>query len=421
MITQIALFDGTQYTPEEWNEMVAFWNLKLVSAQVGYATIDELATKLKALELIRTSAFEIVGAGTEAIDENSNVSRNGNTGIGEPNPENKLDVNGNFKTWATNQDGSQSLAQAGDRIFQDQGLPQNTYRGVIMTHQNHPDMDHYQAYTFNGDPSAFGGFKMVSILGIRDKVTTARKSEVTAYVGKNNANLLYAVCQAYNPAGDYARIEAANILDNDNPLVSLIVGVGGLEHEILVDHGQMKFKNGLLNLDSYGSNGIGAGYAVKEGYEHRDGQTVGAPKKGLAIDENGIVQTVSAKITAKKELTVAQARDLNVTAIDILDAPPAGHINVVDSILLRFIPGGTAYDTNSPILVKHDGNTILEVNGDILTSATEKYKRTVIEGGTAGSHELVTNQPISVETLNDLGAVGDGTIIFYTTFEQIEL
>jgi len=138
---EIRKYEDTQYSKEEWDLIVDFLNNILVSAQGGYNTIDEIATKIKTIETTRTSAFANEGGGDQAIDETKNVHRSGKTWFGEQNGVRLVEINGDFE-FKNIIDGVTYCCESGEDLLAAAGVDPGLVKGFIIFSKNGDDL-HY--------------------------------------------------------------------------------------------------------------------------------------------------------------------------------------------------------------------------------------------------------------------------------------
>ena len=123
------------------------------------------------------------------------------------------------------------------------------------------------------------------------------------------------------------------------------------------------------------------------------------------------------------KLTSTQMDTLNATPVELLAAPGAGLVNVIEGIVTRVVPGGTAFELGSGVLsfLDTDGSgakLATDVPNATVESATETYYRSV---GLAVVP--VVNSKVVAKTSADVTA-GNGTIygrIYYRTLKVSEL
>lgn len=234
------------------------------------------------------SPFREVGTGSLLMNPDSDKYTNGKTGFNEQNPAHLLDAKGDQKITYTAANGAKVISHTGNAHLSDIGVPLNSIIGKAMEVRSHPDYPAGQMYVFAGDSFGLNGFKFISGFGVRDLTPgSLNEARLIAYAQNGNPLEKFAQIRAINTAGYFAGMTAINGADVEDPYTWYYANKVGKSSVMYHTPYGFEVTTGRFHLKEYGG-----AFPFVEGYDHGDGNTIGKAKRGLAVDDNGMVQTV---------------------------------------------------------------------------------------------------------------------------------
>lgn len=357
-------------------------------------------------------AFREAVTGSIVTDLAGDKFTNGKVGINEQNPDHNLDIKGDQKTTWVAEDERVVSSHVGDAAFSDLGIPDGAIKGAIMTASKHPDYLNGHVYMFSGD---VGAFKFINLMSVKDVLTPGSSSEARILTYALNSNTLekFAQVRAINTAGDNAGLTAVNGADVEDPYTWYYAIKAGIFSNMYHTPYGFEIRQGRLHLKDYE-----APYKFVEGYDHGDGLVAGAPTKGLAVDAAGLVQTINTYI--EKTVVLSSADVINLDGIDkeIVPAPGANKVIVLDKLIYIVEPGATAFGNDTTIFIKIGTSYVGEANV-VLTTTTKKVFMCNLYDG-QGNTEIPINQALSLEAESD-PASGNGTLKVIASYKILDI
>lgn len=243
----------------------------------------------------QNTSFKNVDTGTPNTDTTQSAYREGKIGIGEPSPEETVDVIGSAKFQYTYSDGSIARSTlGGENTNSEIGLPS----GLIKTNTSafypdpsiHPGM---QGYFYTGDISVLNDTvgKLSTGLGVADFGNT-KGATITMFPQSENGNPneeFALTMQAFHTDGNLANIQLLNKgNDNSNSSEALLVSrvSNGTQNLGIRISPHTYTKGGLQRFSLYRESNF------VEGYTHTDGVVIGKLTP-LGVDPNGYVGKMS--------------------------------------------------------------------------------------------------------------------------------
>ena len=139
------------------------------------------------------------------------------------------------------------------------------------------------------------------------------------------------------------------------------------------------------------------------------------------------INTILASATAstvsilKKTITSAEILTSYTAPVELIPAPGSGKLLLVQSAIIRYIPGGSTYSTNIITNIRYGNALSLYTNPNSLGQSSENAIITNMLPSTTTSAALPTNSPLLFQTSNGNPTAGDGTIYLYLTYTIVTL
>lgn len=250
------------------------------------------------------SPFEEEGTGLPAVDTTKAITREGRIGIGEPNPEELLDIVGN----QTNALGGVKLdytydsgyiarvAYGGQKILNEVGVPVNTIQGHDMEVLGAGDWSQTRAFQIMGDLTGvtpvYAG--LAYTCGVANLGGSTFGAGMNVYnIGVTPADRNFVATMRVNKGGGYqgnisSRMIGSDVGENLQPTTGMSITANSKTKSILLTPDYFRI-NAPLKLENYGAGTYIPGTILTDSLAHTGTEptTLGVVAKSINVDVDG--------------------------------------------------------------------------------------------------------------------------------------